>query len=388
MAENKKISKKMLMEKLFQMGANVELLKMPAVLERTYSKYLSGNSIDIGENGEILIDNGVFSLKNNGEAKYQTNDFKVSIDSYGMESKIFDKTTNATITRKNNKIYYEEPYDGMYFGPYDYEYDDNCMPTLEDVHLYSPVFQEYLSLTGSLLENMGYLIVNYPQTEGWFIEKGILPEKPESKDILIRDAIKSVVKNLSKSINLREDSDLESENFNMQEQSVIKEIKDYKKILETEGIISIPAKTYSNEESEKNRLAYFEKEIDKYEKLSKKEDAKIDLLEQFIEKECNTIPILGKRISKVLSDMHLESEPDNKFEESKSLLSNRRGKLDYTKKEVTRKTEQREKMKNMIIKECDSIPVIGEQTRKIIFQKMNSFFETHSEQDTDDRNDR
>ena len=318
MGKKRKIDIKELQENLYKIGANISLIKMPAIIERIKDDYISLDEIDIGIEGEIITPEGTFYKKDDG-AEYQTEDFVVEIDKYGIESRISDKDTKAIISRKNGEITYDEPYDG-YFGPFNFKYPDTAIPTLQKVHEYAVVYQEDLKNLGTLEENRAYLLKNYPQTVGWFLERNLL----------------------------------------------------------LEGNINLPQiSNYSIEESENNRLLFYHNKINEFKKIEEKEDKKIELLIQFADLEGLPRSIIDSTLD--YTDILLNNIKKSNQNNLESTLEKGRQSLNYYKFISSLKRDARKQIKKDIIHRCIANVPDTKRAKVIMKEKIKKFFAEHSD---------
>lgn len=319
MAKEGKMNIKDLQEQLYNMGASITLIKMPAVIERIRNTYQSVDDLDIGINGEIITTEGTFCEKGNG-AEYKYADVTTEIDEFGMESKISDEDS-AVVSRENGVIHYDEPFDGEYFGPYNYEYPDNATPTLAKVYEEAAIYQERLKFSETLEQNREYLLTNYPQTIGWFSQRKLLPEGP----------------------------------------------------------ISLPEMPqYSIEESENNRLFFYHNQINKYKTLKEKEDKKIDLLIKFAELEGIPASSLDKILTPTAELAAELKEAQETQSSSETVLEKGRKSLNYYKPLANLTIITRRKIKKAIIDKCISRFPDTETAKNIMQEKMKKFFDEQS----------
>lgn len=384
MAIKQPISKKNLQEKLYKMGASPILIQMPAVIERLHQEYMSfeNTNFDIGENGEIITHDGIFKEKENSEAEYESDELKIEIDSFGMEKSAEVKSTKSVTQRKDKTITYDEPFDGLYFGPYNFEYSDNAMALLDDVFEYATSYQENLPLKTTLDENMGYLLMNYPQTEGWFIQKGFLPHEPLAKNEAIKKALEAEKQALLRTLNVVPDDSIPaflSKSLSVEQENSIKSEIDRIERFIKQSTIKFPRKNFSREESEDNRLVFYYEQIQNFKKNEELEEKEIELIKRFVSEECAGIPIIGNKITNKINDIVTgdNTEPDEYTteteQEPKSVLAKGRKTLDYVKRSATAKSNLRKKMKSTIINEFASLPAVGKKAKVIVTDRMNEF---------------
>lgn len=319
MPKEEKMNIKELQEQLYNIGASIALIKMPAVIERIRNTYPSIDDLDIGITGEIITPEGTFSENGNG-AEYKYADVTVEIDEFGMESRISDKDS-AVVSRKNGVIYYDEPFDGEYFGPYNYEYPDNATPTLAKVYEEAVIYQERLKFHETLEQNKEYLLTNYPQTIGWFLQRNLLPEGP----------------------------------------------------------VSLPKMPqYSMEESENNRLFFYHNQINKYKTLKEKEDKKIDLLIKFAELEgipASSLDTILMHTTQLVDEL---KESEESQASSGTVLEKGRKSLNYYKTLANLTVITRRKIKKVIIDKCMSRFPDEETAKNVMQEKMKKFFDEQS----------
>lgn len=389
MTKKEPISKKELQLKLYKMGASVNLIQMPAVIERLHQEYISNKTkeFDIGENGEIITNNGIFREKENLEAEYISEELKIDIDSFGMEKRVQKTSTKSITYRKEGKIIYDEPFDGLYFGPYNFEYSDNAIPVLDDIFEYATEYQDNLSLKGSLEENMGYLLMNYPQTEGWFLQKGFLSEESKEKNETIKNALEATKTSLERKLNYVPDDSTSSvfeRPLSQKEKDSIKsEMSNIQSFINQENI-SFPRKNFSRKESEENRLVYYYEQIQRCKQEEESEEQKIALLRRFVNEKCPRIPGAKKKIISKMSDLsenpikYPKTEKENIVSNSETVLSKGRKTLDYMKESLEIKESLRKNMKNAIITEYATIPVLGKKAKVVIVDSLNKFLSEKS----------
>lgn len=393
MAIKQPISKKRLQEELYKMGASATLVQMPAVIERLHQEYvyLDDEEITIGENGEIITPNGIFRENGKFDAEYESDELKIDIDLFGMEKNAEVKSTKSRTYRKDNKIIYEEPYDGMYFGPYYFEYPDNATPNLDDIFEYATSYQENLTLKTTLDENLVYLILNYPQTEGWFVRNGILPENYDEKEKEIKKQFKHVEASLVESLNNEDSLTIESvcpiPNSD-DEEKIKSKIDEIEKYLQDSRGVNRKSK-FNREDAENNRLVFYYEQIQRCKELEEQESQKIELIKKFVNKKYSfnqgARNEISNRITTLISEETPEILEDSTTGNSISVLAKGRKTLDYMKKSVISKTNLGKIIEKEVINQINSIS--GDTTQESIRNELAEFIRLNSIPDSQEPSD-
>lgn len=317
MVKEEKMDIKKLQESLYNIGASITLIKMPAVIERIRNMYPTIDDIDIGLKGEIITPDGTFSENANG-AEYKTQDISIEIDEFGMEEKIYDEESDAVVSRENGIIKYDEPFDGEFFGPYNYQYPDNATPTLERIYEEAPMYQEELKIPETLEQNREYLLTHYPITVGWFSRRNLLTE-----DIINPNA----------------------------------------------------SNKYFLEESENNRLVFYHNQIIKYKTLTEKEDKKINLLMKFAKTEGVPASLLDELVSKIIEAENALKTTQDLENASDTVLEKGRKSLVYYRAIADLKHTARREIKGSIIRGCTANLPDSQNAKIIMQQRMQKFFD-------------
>lgn len=387
-------SKKDIQNKLMEIGAAPNLTVMPAVIERLSENKILLDLLDVDLDGNILYkDNCItrkFKLNENGDAISYSGKTPIrqycdiiEIDKFGMETKVGIGQLDGQIDdsqgyseRTDGNIYYQDSHIAMTIQDADESYSISDSGDWK-IHDRNEDEKGNYRITNAY---MGYIIANYPQTIEWFVEHKFLPESEKDINLAISRAIEETA-------NAIMDSQLgEQRNQNIEElgflgfgqvqlspeekarrvELITKEIEDLN-ILSTdykEGNVN-PGISYTEQESEENRIKYFKDKAKSLEEQAESREEKLKVLKEFALR-CSKIPFVGKKLLVSLDETNLllasgENEdrtiPNSELGDAYREYRTINGTIEKYK-------EVSNSIKDCVVNDCGRIPFIGKRIIK------------------------
>ena len=277
---------------LKRLGVAEDLINMPAVIERiweneVYSKDPTHYKID--NQGNIKCTIGEFIKTEDGEVEFfpsNRKNIKITIDEYGMDTKLDwiekGKLISQAIRVKHSysddiKIMSQDEPD---FRTVNGFFDWNLERMLE----LSDEMKRPKDLNSN--EMIEYLIANYPLTQGWYVDRQILPQDEKERNIEVNEITRRFSYFSNQAPKHMSVWQREISGSNQEERELLQIQEDYE---------------YDVYATEEEML----EEIDNMtRKLREKNESNCELekkLARFILKRCGSIPFVGK---KILQELH------------------------------------------------------------------------------------